>query len=352
MVPGGLFSSPSPLESRVDEVKRAAAKLGLFKLPVNLKFGTPDQLAQKLASVFESVQGLVELELDYWYNASLSKTAYSIVSSACSIVGPRLHTLTLDISLSAISQTLSSSMTFGSLKVLILHIPILRDFSQSQATEIITSQLLPFVNNHKPTLKTFILAAKGSGAGDISPLLLGMGYFPLLTKINVSVKTSKGARGVWRVIGLHADRLEEIIIARHALIDVSLYTGPPLLRLKSFNLTMSIPLEEPSGFAHLKFLGNGITSLYLNDYTYRYTGVSNILETLEANTMLQVLSMQFDTLSPQVIDLFSRKAPHLRELRLSVDFCAVLGRASKDIKTRERDVRSRPMSFFKSGARS
>lgn len=315
--------------------------MGVLSSRKGIDFGTTDELVNALVSIFENMHGLTTYGIHCWANVALSKTARAVVLSTWPIFSSRLRALKLDLSVQSINLLLSPTIVFGSLEVLAIQISDYLRPPDRECLQIISSVLLPFVNNHRPTLTTLELSDMGSRDLDISPLLLGMEYFPRLKKMEISVETPQGIRGLWHVLGLHTDRLEEFHTTRHSLMNLPLYEGPALPHLTSFNLILSVSLRESSGLAYLRFLGTHITSLKLTTHTYHYTDVSNILEILEGHAKIRSLSMQLDFLSPQVIDLFAARTPHLQKLCLSVSFYAVVGDESVGIKAQEKVVRWR-----------
>ncbi|KAF9457831.1 hypothetical protein BDZ94DRAFT_1313836 [Collybia nuda] len=339
LVPKDLLRDRPPVKPRrmISRVKRAAAKLGVISPRKGPAFGATGDLANSLISIFENMDGLVAFELCSWSNEVLSQNACVVMMSTWPMFQSRLSVLTLDLSVQSIGQLLSPLVIFRRLEVLSIQVSNYHDTSDVRCMKIISSVLLPFVNNHQPTLTSFAFSDVGAPKLDASPLLLGMGYFPRLKKISVVyVETTKGVEGIWHILGLHAEGLEEIHITRRSVVGMPLYKGPAFLRHPSFDLTLSVSLQEPFGLANLKFIGAPITSLRLTCRTYHYMDVCNILGALDKYTKIRCVSMELDFVSPQVIDLFAKKMPHLCRLRLAVGFYAVVGDESVGIKAQEK----------------
>ncbi|KAF9462554.1 hypothetical protein BDZ94DRAFT_1261186 [Collybia nuda] len=289
--------------------------------PRVIGFGTPYGVAQKFDHIFGNLKFLDEVGLfcrDTW---AVSPTARTIVDSAWSSLGSNIHTLTLNMSSLALEQAVSSSLVFPKLEALTFN--TYRSYLSTDADilQLLSTILLPFVTNHRPTLRLFVLFDQGINDFDFSPLLHGLGFFPFLNHIDASIALDKAAPSLWHFLGLHSNGLENLGLSHCRLVEPPSYDGPALAALKTLSLRLSV---YTINFITSLQRGNSIKSLKLHSFTYQHSEVSRILDVF-AGHQLRSLYIGLDLLSPPTMNLISESFPNLHTLFLRIGSFTALG---------------------------
>ncbi|KAF9465450.1 hypothetical protein BDZ94DRAFT_1320266 [Collybia nuda] len=297
-------------------------------------FGTPQSVAKKMDHIFANLTYLDELTLTCFDSWAVSPTARTIIDSVWYRLRDNIHTLTLDMPSLALEQAIAPSLVFPNLEALTLTTHRSYSSTDVEMLRIFSSISLPFITNHRQTLRRFSLVDQGIYYFDFSPFLHGLGYFPRLKHVGVSI-VFEAAPGLWHFLGLHSKQLELLSISQRQLGEPPPYDGPALSALKILNLRLT---AYTTTFMASLQRGSSIEVLKLHSCSYYQSEISRVLD-IFASHQMQSLLIWLDTLNPQVLDYMSETFPNLRALSLRIGDFTVSGVKQWDYSSMEHLVK-------------
>jgi hypothetical protein len=180
------------------------------------------------------------------------------------------------------------------------------------------ASLVTFVNNHQPTLKSFIFTVGYFDTFDVQfePLFLELGYFPRLSVLAIDIPWSSSTAFTQQFLPRHADGLCILMIP--GFKNSARFPEPielPHLRALVLGLDHELP-NLPGAIPFLRPLAASLTVLELRGYRFRFQEVRDILDVFTQKHMLGILDIELDFVTPQFFDVCFEKLPRLEKLTL------------------------------------
>ncbi|KAF8067926.1 hypothetical protein FPV67DRAFT_1165267 [Lyophyllum atratum] len=258
--------------------------------------------------------------------------------------GGTLCSLTLQIPRDGCPVLLTPTMVFPSLKRLkvILDVAVtLRSASPGVAPRpgilILYNILAPFINNHRPTLRSLSLSLYHDVMEDptIPVFLTKLHHFPHLTGLMLGQDfvsaTYLDSSALQYMLELHADNIRELTL--HPIPRLPKRDPPThewyergfflvrLLNLEHLELRMGVFPNYIRMFEYLHQFGNSLTSLHLvrgehQIEWFSYSEVEHLVDAFSRQGLLKTLSIYVALLTPHLLSLLAAKLPQLEILSL------------------------------------
>ncbi|EDR06752.1 uncharacterized protein LACBIDRAFT_299600 [Laccaria bicolor S238N-H82] len=262
------------------------------------------------------------------------KLAIPFITNGWLAYGSVLRTLSLKIPLEACKECLPPSLRLPSLEDLSIH--IFTAYLTTDATKLVRSVLVPFVNRHSLTIESLTISTPMAFNYNISPMFGELEYLPRLTKIDVyfpliSLQQTDSA-GLHHLLKAQSGNLLTLRIRFGHLFGLT--TQPPapcalfahpmfkvsLPNLKSLELnilghnTRLVQCVVP----YLHQFRDSLTTLVLNHHQATHLEAYDIIDVFErSSSRLLLLDLWLTHLSPSFLDVLSVKLPDLERLNLS-----------------------------------
>lgn len=275
-----------------------------------------------MTSAFDAMTHLEEFHLHCWPSDDTDTLASSIpfIHAAFASLGSNLRELIMDASLESLSHAVGPDLVFNSLEVLLIR--FCKSYKLPHAAKVLRDIVVPFINNHQSTLRSFDLAEpnfKVKMDFEVTALFFGMTYFPHLWKISVGVPLN-GLETValTRFLDRHKAQILHLeILNEHG---GSFYDVEPLIGLQH------LVLAKPSHLPHYEKLisllqnsGGYLRSLTLVNHQIGYNAAIAVFLAISQCEMLQELSLRADFPDSYLLNLFAESLPNIYAVNLLVD---------------------------------
>lgn len=251
-------------------------------------------------------------------------------------IAPNLRQLTIDATLAKFPLILNAGAlrAFPELTDLNINLATSRLPSVREPDKLFKRIIVPFVNALRETLQS--LKISSSGLMDVSPLFLGLGYFPYLRNIGVHVAMSRLTFAVPHAltsfVTRHKETLQHVALGLPDVLrnisDFSYETwltqafgelDLPALRSLHIRVVVGYPFNDavipPLSPARLPQL----VSLTLSGAYMFHNDIKAIFSDLFNGNRLESLRLRVKELNPQVLDTLSARLPHLVNLDLTFE---------------------------------
>jgi hypothetical protein len=286
---------------------------------------------ETMLQVIHGMSSVKELTLHSWDCLDLPNLLrlLPVVLAGWTAFGATLRSLTLDVTIEGCSHILTPYMVFPCLEELAIRLSMA--YLTTNATKIACDILVPFVNNHHPTLQSFYLSSNNHC--DVSPFLHGVCHIPHLRRLAlflpfVSIQHANTS-GLQHLLESHSSVLHELTMTFQR---PNIYNQPPtaiewqswgplqvaLPHLKSLDIDLRYFQSLPGIILYLqRFKFNPLTNLVLRNKEFSYAEVVPLMSAVGGG--LKMLSLEVRYLSPQLFDLMAKKLPNLNTLSLLFD---------------------------------
>lgn len=286
---------------------------------------------------------------DYFPGFQLSTT---FLTTGWTAFGSNLRALTLDIPVEAIQLALPPSLFLDNLEELTLDLAVA--YRSTETTTQMCTSLLPFINRHSNTLKSFNVTTWDSI--NLSPLLQGMVLMPHLNKISFRPffvgMTQTDTSGLGHLLSRHAENIEDLTIhfrkpmstlmrfQQPVFVDHDVFARSPgafmkypefdiwfaqpffhveFRRLRKLDLSMNnAPASYASGMiAYVLRSMRCLTHLVLHDLEFSFDQLTSFVIPLGEEGKIKYLMISALTFTPGLLDVLARGLPTLEELNLT-----------------------------------
>jgi hypothetical protein len=181
-----------------------------------------------------------------------------------------------------------------------------------------TAALIRFINNHRPTLKsfTFTLGYSDSVVVHLKPLFLELGHFPLLGLVTIDIPWTLSTTFTQYFLPRHADGLHTLVIP--GIENFGKFPEPvelPHLKALVLGLNPRDSLNLSGAVTFIRPLAASLTTLKIWGYRFPFHDVYGILGVFTQQHKLGVLDIELDFVTPQFFDVCSEKLPNLDTIR-------------------------------------
>ncbi|KAF9457813.1 hypothetical protein BDZ94DRAFT_1325960 [Collybia nuda] len=283
--------------------------------------GSERKTLKQMSAAFDAIVDLRAFHLHCWPSDDSDTIHLSVpfIHAAFTCVGRSLRELVLDASLEALGCALNPSLIFTGLETLVIR--FCKSYRLPPAVKVLRDTVIPFVNNHHSTLRTFDLAEpnfKVTVDFDVTALFFGMTHFLRLRKLLVGIPLNGPETIAFRrFLDLHKTQISHLeILNEHAL---SFYDGGPLFGLR--HLVLAKPSFTPKYEKLISFLqmsGGYLTCLVLSDYQIGYNAALDVFPALSQCEMLQELFIRADLPDSYFLNLLAESLPNLYTVHLAV----------------------------------
>ncbi|KAF6754422.1 hypothetical protein DFP72DRAFT_812560 [Ephemerocybe angulata] len=331
---------------------------------------TNEALVQKLIDVITCMKNVVDFRIVTWAFPEANCDLQPLHNAAWNTFGVNLKRVSLCANMEGHKSLIASNPRFNKLETLELEFSdTMNPFpvnntstASSDAAQIMTEAVVPFVNKLSPQIKTFKIRSWASL--DLSNLFLGVDQFPVLeailfripfnfalrsnpsgltTFLHASSKTLKMVALRLTPVGLALDPLREEPLCQWMTETVS---NP--LCFSNAEILDICPTHLPGGMSILhscvEHSTEHLSRFVLRDRYLTYEDVVPFVKTLRGARYLASLRLNVFRLNAPMFDAFARDLPMLQLLWLSVgdaDSSAgshQLSSLREDMKTRKYDT--------------
>lgn len=255
-----------------------------------------------------------------------------VVKAGWATFGHNLRVLILNVVLEGCEYILSPSLTFSRLETLIINLS--KAYRTTDCSNIISNLLVPFVNNHHITLRSFEVSSHDYF--DLCVLFGGLRQSSNLAKLKIDYRFASleltNTAGLHHLLQLHATSLQELDLQFRPINDVFVEYPLPnkwfqqkflqvkLPELQSLDLGMLYFAADLHRTAdYLKQYQNSLTSLVLRSVAFTLFEVDILISSFSRMNHLRKLDIDVFHFSPTLLDLLAMKLPYLHHLELGFD---------------------------------
>lgn len=256
-------------------------------------------------------------------------TFLPVVKTGWTVFGHNLRVLILNVVLEGCEYILSPSLTFSRLETLIINIS--KAYRTTDCSKIISNLLVPFVNNHHTTLRSFEVSSYDYF--DLCVLFGGLQQSANLTQLKIDYRFASleltNTSGLHHLLQLHTTSLQEFNLQFRPVPDVFVEYPLPskwfqqkflqvkLPELQSLDLGMEYFATDLHRTAdYLKQYQNSLTSLALRSAVFTLFEVDILISAFAGTNHLRKLDIGVFHFSATLLDLLAMKLPCLHHLEL------------------------------------
>ncbi|KAJ7074738.1 hypothetical protein C8F01DRAFT_1076116 [Mycena amicta] len=300
-----------------------------------------------LASMTDAVRLMTSVtEYSFeWRDLPATPETKRFLLAARAAFGVSLHKLTLHAQLDNFGSLLST-VDFDNLEELELFFD--HDIAVTNSPVFLRDSVAPFINYFRRSLSTLTISS--ASKADLSPLFHALDALPQLHQFSVRLAFDtvhlSDPSGVIKILCVNSESLYSVEVSRSLTTATVMPDDPPstwprfshalfthstaLSNLRTLKLP-ALTMGFDSTLACLRRSADTLTSLSLVEY---FLGTMELRELLDSfahrpiDSRLRALHIGLNSLSLEVLDLLSQRAPDLKKLYLVLTHDAVLQTAS------------------------